>query len=328
MLMPPTISADCLDSQQLSSRSSVKSAAASIELPTFAVAVAVYSSYVALTWFFCDLPLWIAAPLCALCLTWFGSLQHETIHGHPTPWKGFNRAIVSLPLSLWIPYRIYRVTHLQHHRHGGRHLTDAIEDPESFYHAYGVVSRYGALRRALYRANCTLIGRLTLGPALSVLRFWLCELHKFGAGDRWRAIVWARHLTASLLILWWIKWACHIPITEYVLLVIYPSISLTQLRSFAEHRADPDPALRTLAVECNFFWALLFLNNNLHIAHHAFPKLPWYQLPRVWRQMRQRALAMGLAFHGGYVEVSVRYLCRAVISVEHPCPARPASVND
>ena len=49
-----------------------------------------------------------------------------------------------------------------------------------------------------------------------------------------------------------------------------PYESLTQLRSFVEHRAHTVPGLRTVVVETNLFWALLFLNNNLHIAHHAW----------------------------------------------------------
>ena len=57
------------------------------ELPTIGVAIGVYGGFVSLTWFFTSLPLWAAAPLGALLLAWQGSLQHETIHGHPTPWR-------------------------------------------------------------------------------------------------------------------------------------------------------------------------------------------------------------------------------------------------
>ncbi len=315
-------------SPQLLSTSSAAPTTPWIELPTAAVAFAVYSGYLGLTWFFRDMPLWVGAPLCAMCLTWFGSLQHETIHGHPTPWRRVNRAIASLPLSLWLPYRLYRATHLQHHRHGGRNLTDVDEDPESFYMPYGALSAYGHFGRALYQANCTLPGRLILGPAIAVFRFWNCELRKFAEGHTRRGSVWARHIIAAGLVSLWITRVCHIPITVYLFLIIYPSISLTLLRSFAEHRAHPNPALRTVTVECNAFWALLFLNNNLHIAHHAYPKVPWYELPSMWRQMRGRALADDLVLQGGYLELSTRYLCRAVISVEHPTGSAALHANE
>ena len=53
----------------------------------------------------------LSAPLLSVLLTWYGSLQHETIHGHPTPFRRFNGMLGSLPLSLWIPYTVYRETH-------------------------------------------------------------------------------------------------------------------------------------------------------------------------------------------------------------------------
>jgi fatty acid desaturase len=95
-------------------------------------------------------------------------------------------------------------------------------------------------------------------------------------------------------------------------------MSLGLLRSFAEHRADAHSQLRTTAVEANALWALIFMNNNLHIAHHAHPKLSWYELPRAWRHMRGSAIASGLVFRGGYAQVIRQYLFRPVISVEHP----------
>src|SRR5215475_9908210 len=76
------------------SRSSVHTGAR-LELPTLAVAFAVHGGFLLLTWYFRGLPLWLAAPLAALVVAWHGSFQHETIHGHPTPWRRINRALGS-----------------------------------------------------------------------------------------------------------------------------------------------------------------------------------------------------------------------------------------
>jgi fatty acid desaturase len=282
------------------------------------VALVVYSAYLVLTWYFRDLPIWISAPLLAVCLAWYGSFQHERIHHHPTPSRRVNSALGGLPLSLWIPYRLYRATHLQHHRHGGRHLTEVSRDPETFFLKPGSLARSRSIQRALFLANCTLTGRVLLGPAITLLRFWAIEVRKVLAGNRRCRIIWARHAAMAAIVLLWTAGVCHIPVLIYAVCIIYPSISLSHLRSFAEHRADPEPALRTTAVEAHPIWALIFLNNNLHIAHHAHPNLPWYQLPKAWRQMRSSALSAGSVFYQGYRQVAGDYLFRPVISAEHP----------
>jgi fatty acid desaturase len=290
----------------------------SLDFATIGVAGAVYGGFLVLTWYFQHLPLWFAGPIGAVLLAWHGSLQHETIHGHPTPSRRFNAWVAGPPLAVWIPYRIYRTTHLKHHRHGGRHLSEVSRDPESFFLLPGTLARSGRFRRALYLTHCTLIGRLTFGPALSIGRLWTAEARKVLGGDRPRGIIWARHSIGVAFVLLWIAGACHISIWVYVMFVIYPSASLSHLRSFTEHRADSDPSLRTTAVEAHPIWALMFLNNNLHIAHHAHPKLPWHQLPHAWHQMRASADAAGLVFTRGYRQVAGKFLFRPVMSVEHP----------
>ncbi len=94
--------------------------------------------------------------------------------------------------------------------------------------------------------------------------------------------------------------ACHISPAVYALAVVYPSISLNQLRSFAEHRSHADPRLRTNVVETGWAFSLLFLNNNLHVAHHAKPSMPWYRLPRAWREMTLEATGTRTTVSPGY----------------------------
>jgi fatty acid desaturase len=288
-----------------------------VDLPTLSVALTIHVGFILWSISFTLLPLWVAAPIGSLLLAWYGSLQHETIHGHPTSSRRINTLIGAAPLSLWIPYTIYRETHVRHHRHSGRRLTEVGHDPESFYLAPADVAKAGVLRRVLLRANCTLAGRLVLGPAIAIAGFWIDAVREMRWSRRHR-LIWLRHALAVSMVLAWTVGVCHIPVLVYLLLVVYPSAAITNLRSFAEHRANDDSPARTNVVEANRFWSLLFLNNNLHVAHHAHPHVPWYELRPVWQQMRQANPGAGLIFTGGYFEVCRKYLFRPFITPEHP----------
>ncbi len=284
---------------------------------TLLVAATIHGSFILWSLFFTRLPLWFAAPFGAILLAWYGSLQHETIHGHPTPSRRVNAWLAGFPYTLWIPYAVYRETHWQHHRYGGRRLTQVGYDPESFYAPPGALGKAGPIRRAILHANTTLGGRMLLGPAIAVFLLWSQEIRILRGGDFRRASVWLRHLLGMAAVLTWIGAVCHIPLTAYLLWVVYPSISITLVRSFAEHRADELAARRTNVVEAHPWWALIFLNNNLHVAHHAYPGLPWHRLPRAWKEL-QGTVDAGVVFKGGYAEVFRKHFFRPFISAEHP----------
>jgi len=72
-----------------------------------------------------DVPVLLTAQLTAVLITLHSSLQHEIVHGHPTRWRGVNRLLAIVPLSLWLPYERYRQTHQQHHI--DQRLTDPLD---------------------------------------------------------------------------------------------------------------------------------------------------------------------------------------------------------
>jgi fatty acid desaturase len=296
------------------------------ESPTVAVTCMIYGGFLLWALTFTELPLLLTAPIGAVLLAWYTSLQHETIHNHPTPWRRVNALVAALPLTLWIPYGVYRETHLRHHRRGGRELTEPGTDPESFYLLAGTLRRMGRLRRALRQANCTLGGRLLIGPALTLAAFWAHEWRLIREGYPRRRAFWLRHLAGAGATIAFLTGFCHIPLWIYALCVVYPSMSLSQIRSFAEHRAADDPAERTAVVQAGRFWGLLFLHNNLHIAHHREPKRPWYELPATWARLRHSVPAGAPIFRGGYAEVFARHLFTPYIRVEHP--AEPGRTGD
>ena len=113
-------------------------------------------------------------------IAWQLNLQHETIHGHPTPNRFVNEAIGCWPLSLWLPFSIYRSTHLAppSGRESDRSASK-IRKATIGRRQGGRAS--GRIGRALAQAQSTLLGRMVLGPAWLMTRHFVREL-----GGAWR----------------------------------------------------------------------------------------------------------------------------------------------
>lgn len=279
------------------------------EWPTWAVLGAVYGGWFALTFHATSLPWWVVLPAGAWLTAWHGSLQHEAIHGHPTRSARLNAALAWLPLGLWMPYSLYRETHERHH--ASAHLTSPAPgvDPESFYVSPEDWARMGRLRRAVHHVNQTLAGRLILGPALIAGRFWNEEARRLLEGDRAHARAWAGHAVGVALVLGWTAGVCGLSVLAYVAMFAWPGLSLTLLRSFAEHEPATDEHRRTAIIASGTVGGLLYLNNNLHAVHHAFPGLPWHALPAALRAHRERfSGADGPPCHRGYAAIARRHL--------------------
>ncbi|MEQ8815217.1 MAG: fatty acid desaturase [Thalassobaculum sp.] len=293
--------------------------AARVEWRTVALAAGIYGGWLAavLAGGLELVPVWAWAPLAAWCVAWQASLQHEVLHGHPTPNAALNRWIAGPPLALWLPYERYRATHLQHHV--DERLTDPLDDPESFYVTADAWDRAGPLHRAMLYALNTLAGRLLLGPPWVVARFLLTEARGIRRGDRALRRAWGRHLLQAAAVVALLQGLLGLPVWLYVLAVAWPGTALMLLRSFAEHRTAGDPAHRSAIVESRGPLAWLFLSNNLHALHHERPGLPWFVLAKIYDANRDAVLTRNGGYRlDGYREVARRWLLTPRDHPRHP----------
>ncbi len=286
-----------------------------MEWQTLALAAVIHIGWLAATWWHAALSWWALPIVGGWLIAWHGSLQHETIHGHPTRSRLFNTAIGSAPLALWLPYAVYRRTHIAHHATGA--ITDPFDDPESRYlsPARGGRGRIACVAAVL---EATLLGRLLLGPPITVARFFAGEIARAATTPAEVAREWAPHLLAVAVLLLWLD-LCGLSAGRYVLCFVYPGGAMMLLRSFAEHRAAHVPGHRVALVESRGLLALLFLNNNLHAAHHRAPGVPWYALPAYHRRHRATLLRdNGNLLYAGYGAIVRRFLFRPHDSAVHP----------
>lgn len=276
------------------------------------VLVAWYAATAAVIVLHAEIPWWVSVPALALLGGLHFSLQHEAIHGHPTPWRRVNTALVGVPLALWCPYRLYRESHLAHH---DSELTVPGVDPESYYVSAADWNRAGWLHRRLLGWNRTLAGRLVVGTWLVIARAGRDALRALGTRGGRRE--WGPHLVLAALTVGVVVGVAGLPWWEYLLGLVWGGTAVTLLRSFAEHRAVTGD--RSAVVASNPFMALIFLNNNLHHTHHARPGAAWYRLPELHRRLGSDDVAReGAGWYRGYAEIARRYLVRPFDTVVHP----------
>jgi fatty acid desaturase len=288
-----------------------------VEWPTVLLAILIYGGFLALTWFHAFLPIWVFAPACAWLVAWHSSLQHEIIHGHPTRSRRINRMIGNIPLSLWMPYKTYRLAHLQHHC--DEQLTDPLDDPEPRYVTAEDWASLGPIGRRMLKLQKTLLGRLVVGPIWAVGFFLADEAVKLRRRDPVALRAWAEHLVGVAVVVFWLMAVCGLSLGAYVVTVVYPAISLLLIRSFAEHKAAEGVAERTAIVENSWILGPLFLFNNLHAVHHERPSMPWYEIPAWYAANRGRLiLETGGHVYDGYFDVARRFMFSDHDSVVHP----------
>jgi len=297
-----------------------------IEWPTLAMLGLAYGAFAAGTL------LWpvsgvLSVIVTALAIAQFSSLQHEVLHGHPFRNQTLNEALVFPGLTLFVPYIRFKDSHLQHHY--DPNLTDPYDDPEANYMDPAVWARTPGWVRALLRANNTLIGRILLGPAISIWFFSGPDIAAIRAGDARIRLAWGLHAIGVAMVVGWLWAFAEMPVWAWVL-AAYFGYGLLKIRTYLEHRAHEAFRARSVIIEDRGPLALLFLNNNLHAVHHMHPKAPWYRLPGIYAARGDHYRRRNEAYvFENYAQIFRHYLFKAKDPVAHPIwPVRKSDRND
>jgi fatty acid desaturase len=285
----------------------------SIEWPTVAVLVGFYAAWLSVVLFHEHIP-W---PVQLVVLTYLGglslSLGHELLHGHPTAWNWVNTALGYVPFSLWIPFGRYKASHVKHHRSD---LTDPFDDPESNYVSPAAWRAAPPWKRRYILFLRTTPGRFTLGVPRMLLRFWWRDVRQLNRREVYGP--WALHLVLCVPFGYWLFGVMGMNPWVYVFGFVLGGASCSALRSFVEHCAVP-AGTRSAVVLAGPVVSLLFMNINLHHAHHERPDTAWYGIPAAHRELGSEAIAAeGAGFYRSYFQVLRTYFFTPFCQPDHP----------
>ncbi|WP_249674392.1 fatty acid desaturase [Pseudomonas abieticivorans] len=284
--------------------------------PTWLLLLGTYAAWFGLIHYSPRLGQGLTLLLLVPLITFWMSLQHELLHGHPTRLAWLNKALGYAPIALWYPYTLYRDSHLLHHRDA--ELTCPHLDPESRYFDRHAWDRSSLAGRGLHWVNKTLFGRLLVGPALALANLLAGELSRLRHGVLQAWAMWLCHAACVAALLYFVHGQGGLSVAAYLLASVL-ALALSMVRSYYEHRPAASPEQRSVINEAGWPWRWLFLNLNLHLIHHDLPGLPWYYLPRVYAQRREDWLRRsGQFLVRGYGALFSRHGFRPIDSPRHP----------
>jgi fatty acid desaturase len=287
-----------------------------IEWPTLFVMIATYLMLGWSTTWLAHYSLPLAIFVTGIAIAQFSSLQHEVLHGHPFQSRFLSEAAIFPGVTVYIPYIRFKDTHLAHHH--DPILTDPYDDPESNFLDPAVWNLTPKIGQLLLQANNTLLGRILLGPAVSIWSFVGADIRAILMGNRHILTAWLLHGLGVGFVLAWLWGMNGMPVWAY-LLAAYFGFGLLKIRTFLEHRAHDLARARSVVIEDKGFFALLFLNNNFHSVHHSQPGLAWYHLPRLFAENREHFLTRNDGyFYQSYVQVFRQYFFHRKDPVPHP----------
>jgi len=282
------------------------------EWRTLLVVVAVYGLTVLTVVRYEVLTPWLAIPMLAVLGAWHLSMQHEVLHGHPFKNQFLNDAIGGIPVTLWIPYLAFKKDHHEHHLSD---LTNPALDNESYYVSQEQWDKAGRIRRAAWTANRTILFRIFVWTIVSTMTYVLSVLKRAARNEKSDRLAVVLHVVGVVFVVYLVLLS-NMPLWQFALGTVYGGRILNAIRPFPEHKYQSGVETRTAMIMAGPFMSLLMLNNNLHVAHHDEPGVPWYGYHKLMNRVNavERARDAGLLYEGGYAEVFRKFSFKPVDS--------------
>jgi len=247
--------------------------------------------------------------LAAASLHGISLFTHEGVHGTLSlrPW--LNRALsIACAQPVLQNYSAYKVLHLKHHHHLGRE-----GDPDH----YANYTSWTWLQFIMHW------GRLIIGYPVYIVAIPILGYRQgTSVARRWilfEVCLLSLLMASAILVLRW-KFLLHGWLIPMLIINTLVNIRGMSQHTFLEHQSDP--ILGTRSILTNRVTAFFMCNENYHLEHHLYPGIPWYNLPRLHRILRDDLTQRGAPFIRSYFafvcEFVVKSLRRSPLGKAHP----------
>jgi fatty acid desaturase len=234
-----------------------------------------------------------------LALHGIGVFMHEGAHHNLLRKPVLDRTIGFLcGVPVLFSCSCYRATHSLHHRY-----ENTARDPDNL----------AALVPNPTLRGCVGAVFLVVGSLLYTLLLAIMAPTRATGRDRWWCLLEISLLATIYSVV--AAWCRQDPVIwSWVtygwlggLLVAVPIANVRGLaeHSFLRHDDPPHPLRSTRSLPSHRLVAFFFNNQNYHLEHHLFPRVPWYNLPRLHQLLQDVYRREGAAVLEGYQQFAV-----------------------
>lgn len=234
--------------------------------------------------------------LAAAALHGISLFTHEAVHSVLSQSRIINNvlgAICAWPVLQ--NFSAYKVLHLRHHKFLG------IEgDPDHY-------ANYTRWSWMVFIMNWL---RLLVGYPVYIVMIPILGFRQGRAGDR----LWIAVETGAVLCIGAAIYFSPVPGTYILYGWLLPMIlinSFVNVRGMSQHTLLPepnDPVLGSRTILSNPITRYFMCNENYHLEHHLFPRVPWYRLPALHRELNADLKAKSATFIPGYLSFALHFV--------------------
>lgn len=239
---------------------------------------------------------------------------HEAVHGVLSRNVFWNRILgILCAFPVLQTFSAYKVLHLRHHKHLGHK-----GDPDH----YDNYSRWTWLVFTMHWL------RLILGYPIYLVMIPILGYRQGTRSDRRWIVVEVLTLVtlAALVASSPISWSTLLNAWLIPMLIINAFINIRGMSQHTFLEEPDDPVQGTRSILTNRLTEFFMCNENYHLEHHLFPRVPWYNLRRLHSALKPQLDDRRAPFVGSYFEF-VREFVRKSWN-RSPWGRRVPSTND
>ncbi len=247
---------------------------------------------IGVAWALLCLPLYLVA---AASLHGISLFTHEAVHGVLSRSKLLNKLFgIACAMPVLQNYSAYKVLHLRHHKHLGHE-----GDPDH----YDNYTRWTWLVFAMHWL------RLIVGYPIYIVMIPILGFRQGNMSDR-------RWISGEVLLLL-VLIGIVVALTPWNVLLhawLIPMIiinTMVNIRGMSQHTflEDPDDPVRgTRSILTNPVTEFFMCNENYHLEHHLFPRVPWYNLKRLHGEINEQLAKRDAPFVRSYFQFVCEFI--------------------